>query len=104
MDARAFINIPAYNLKPRLKRLQRSLERGQRFVATEYGCIRFFIVAPDVAIDLRLTETDEIPVSKAYQKNDVQIGDLDCLFLTYHGRRRVALIHPRHQSLLINTA
>lgn len=102
--SRKFKQIPAYNLKARLKRLQRLLGAGHEFVATEYGCIRFFVVAPEAVSGLELPDTAEIPVSRAYHKNAVTIGDLDCLFLTYHGRRRIALVHPRHQQQLLNTA
>jgi hypothetical protein len=103
MDMSEFRHLPISELRPRLAKLRPFIQTGKlRLCVTCYGDVLGYLV-PIFDIDQgNMPEgivTQEMPLTKfrdsVHDARDAMILGTDCIYLTFHSRKIIALVHSR---------
>lgn len=106
-----FKQVPMSELRVRLPKLRRQVQSGKmKVVCTHYGEIAAFLLplqdieVIDSSEDVCIKSTEEMPLTEfrehlteSWEKLQEEI---DCIYLTFHRRKVIAVVSPRFTSYL----
>lgn len=104
--------IPMSELRIKLPKLRRQVQLGKlRVVCTHYGELAAFLLPLQDIEDITLEEgvpaiqrTEELPLTEfrnqLTEACERLFADIDCIYLTFHRRRVVAVVSPRFRKYL----
>ncbi|MEM9089103.1 MAG: prevent-host-death family protein [Cyanobacteria bacterium P01_F01_bin.53] len=109
--SKSFKQVPMSELRVKLPKLRRQVQSGRmRVVCTHYGEIAAFLLPLQDIEDINASEdagiqhTEEMPLTE-FRENLTEsweklISELDCIYLTFHRRKVVAVVSPRFTNRL----
>lgn len=106
-----FKQVPMSELRVKLPRLRRQVQSGNlRVVCTHYGEIAAFLLPLQDVEDINSSSDRSIESAKEMPLTDFRehltesweelSGALDCIYLTFHRRKVIAVVSPRFTSSL----